>query len=74
MTHDKLHELVKSVEAPDTVDSLYNGFYTLTVDEMLLLCHRAQAQALREAAKDPRCGETERRMLLDMADELESKK
>ena len=65
----ELHTLVKSIEAPDTVDSLSNGFYTLTPDELLLLCKKAQAQALRHAYNHAECLSD----LMDMADELEGK-
>ena len=78
MTPAELQELVTSVEAPDTVSTLNNGFYTLTPDELLALCHRVQAQALRETAEwfasewqkdDPAVYRLNR-----MADELENQK
>ena len=73
MTSDELHALVKSVEDPDTVDSFSNGFYTLTPDELMTLCRKAQAQALRDVRDRMAVtnGTNPLHFLDRMADELE---
>lgn len=76
MTPTELHLRIKSVEAPDTVDSFSNGFYTLTVEELLLLCRKVQAAAWSDAAEfvfnAPR-GKILGTKLRRMAEEMERK-